>query len=106
LFGAVRNQALRRFTPAANAAEPVEPSTSERECLTAELQRIVPRAILRLPAGQREVLVLAHFEQMPLVAIAEVLEIEIAAVKSRLQRARGTLREVLAAYAPNQERRS
>jgi RNA polymerase sigma-70 factor (ECF subfamily) len=106
LFGAVRNQALKRFTPAANAAEPVERSTPERECLTAELQRIVQRAILRLPEGQREVLVLSHFEQMPLTEIAAILEIDIGAVKSRLQRARATLREGLAVYAPNQERRS
>jgi RNA polymerase sigma-70 factor (ECF subfamily) len=105
LFGAVRNQALKRHPRVANASEPLEPSTPERECLTAELQRIVHRAILRLPEGQREVLVLAQFEQMPLADIAEILEIELGAVKSRLQRARTTLRELLSAYAPNQERR-
>lgn len=107
LFGAVRNQALKRFcATAANAIEPPDASTPERECLTAELQCIVQRAILRLPEGQREVLVLAHFEQMPIAEIAEILEIEIGAVKSRLQRARASLREALSAYAPNQERRS
>jgi RNA polymerase sigma-70 factor (ECF subfamily) len=106
LFGAVRNQALKRFAAATSAAEPLDASTPERECLTAELQRLVQRAILRLPEGQREVLVLAHFEQMQLAEIAEILEIAIGAVKSRLQRARATLRELLSAYATNQERRS
>jgi RNA polymerase sigma-70 factor (ECF subfamily) len=106
LFGAVRNQALKRFTPAANEAKLVERLTPERECLTAELQHIVQRAILRLPEGQREVLVLAHFEQMPLAEIAEIVGIDLGAVKSRLQRARATLREVLSAYAPNREGRS
>lgn len=105
LFGAVRNQAFKRIAVNAVAAEPWHASTPERECLTAELQRIVQRAVLRLPEGQREVLVLAHFEQMPLAEIAEILGIEIGAVKSRLQRARATLREWLAVYAPNQERR-
>jgi len=105
LFGAVRNQALKRFAAITIAAEPLDASTPEREYLTNELQRIVQRAILRLPEGQREVLVLAHFEQMQLAEIAEILEIEIGAVKSRLQRARATLRELLSAYAPNQERR-
>jgi RNA polymerase sigma-70 factor (ECF subfamily) len=105
LFGAVRNQALKRFATTTIAAEPLDASTPELECLAAELQRIVQRAILRLPEGQREVLVLAHFEQMQLAEIAEILEIEIGAVKSRLQRARATLRELLSAYAPNQERR-
>ena len=104
LFGAVRNQALKRVARAATAPEPAGLSTPESECLTAELQRTVQRAILRLPEGQREVLVLAHFEQMPLAGIAEILEIDVGAVKSRLQRARATLRETLAAYAPNQER--
>jgi RNA polymerase sigma-70 factor (ECF subfamily) len=105
LFGAVRNQALKRFARSAAAVESQGPPTPECECLAAELQQIVQRAILRLPDGQREVLVLAHFEQMPLAEIAEILEIEIGAVKSRLQRARATLRELLSAYAPNQERR-
>lgn len=105
LFGAVRNQALKRFAAPTIAAEPLDASTPERECLTSELQRVVQRAILRLPEGQREVLVLAHFEQIQLAEIAEVLEIEIGAVKSRLQRARTTLRELLSAYAPNQDRR-
>jgi RNA polymerase sigma-70 factor (ECF subfamily) len=106
LFGVVRNQALKRPAHVACAAEPPAPSTPEREYLTAELQRIVHRSILRLPEGQREVLVLAQFEQMPLADIAEILEIELGAVKSRLQRARATLRELLSVYAPNQERRS
>ena len=104
LFGAVRNQALKRFMPAANAPEPADLATPESECLKAELQRIVQRAIFRLPEGQRVVLILAHFEQMPAAEIAEILEIDVGAVKSRLQRARATLREMLAAYAPKQER--
>ena len=104
LFGAVRNQALKRYARAETAPEPADRFTPESECLAAELQRIVQRAILRLPEGQREVLVLAHFEQMPLAEIAGILEIDVGAVKSRLQRARATLREMLAAYSPKQER--
>jgi DNA-directed RNA polymerase specialized sigma24 family protein len=52
------------------------------------------------------VLILAHYEQMPLVEIAQVMEIELGAVKSRLQRARASMKEVLSAYAPNSGERS
>ena len=65
--------------------------------------RTVALAIGQLPEGQREVLLLAHYEQMPLAEIAEVMQLELGAVKSRLQRARAGLRETLAAYAPNLE---
>ena len=45
-------------------------------------------------------------EQMPLAEIAQVMEIEVGAVKSRLQRARASMKEVLAAYAPGAGERS
>jgi RNA polymerase sigma-70 factor (ECF subfamily) len=54
--------------------------------------------VLGLPETQREILILAHYEQMPLGEIADVVGIEVGAVKSRLQRGRGALRELLAEY--------
>jgi DNA-directed RNA polymerase specialized sigma24 family protein len=42
---------------------------------------------------------------MPLGEIARVMDLELAAVKSRLQRARAGLKETLAAYAPGLERK-
>ncbi len=62
-------------------------------------------AVMRLPATQREVLLLAHYEQLPLAEIAEALGIDPGAVKSRLQRARATLRVSLGALAPEMEKR-
>ena len=61
-------------------------------------------AIAGLPETQREVLLLAHYEQLSLAEIAEITNIEVTAVKSRLQRARAALRETLADYAPRTER--
>ena len=61
---------------------------------------------MQLPETQRDVLILAHYEQMPLAEIARLLELEPAAVKSRLQRGRARLKEILAAYAPGLEQRS
>jgi len=105
LFGAVRRQALKRLEPRETAGRtPGSPPTPETEYSRAELADAVARAVAELPECQREVLLLAHYEQLPLAEIATILEIEIGAVKSRLQRARGGLKEALAVYAPNLER--
>jgi RNA polymerase sigma-70 factor (ECF subfamily) len=84
------------------ASDPVSP---EREVLRGEVEEVVRHAVLNLPEQQREVLILAHYEQMSLKEIAGILDIELGAVKSRLQRARAGLKEALAAYAPLVERK-
>jgi len=106
LFGVVRNQSLKRLRrkPAPDIRAANHASSPEHEILQTEMEEIVRRAVLTLPEMQREVLILSHYEQMPLAEIAAILEIEVGAVKSRLQRARAGLRETLAAYAPNLER--
>jgi RNA polymerase sigma-70 factor (ECF subfamily) len=105
LFGAVRNQALKRLLrrEPAEAPEAADHRTPETEALRGETAEAVADAIAALPETQREVLLLAHYEQLSLAEIAEITELEISAVKSRLQRARATLRETLAAYAPRTE---
>jgi RNA polymerase sigma-70 factor (ECF subfamily) len=69
------------------------------------MEDVVARAVMELPETQREVLILAHYEQMPLAEIARVTDLDVGAVKSRLQRARAGLKETLAAYAPGLERK-
>jgi RNA polymerase sigma-70 factor (ECF subfamily) len=102
LLGAVRNQAAKRFRRREDAAAevntPPDRRSPETQALRAEMEDSVARAVLGLPDAQREVLILAHYEQMPLAEIAAVVGIEVGAVKSRLQRARGALREVLSQY--------
>jgi RNA polymerase sigma-70 factor (ECF subfamily) len=104
LFGAVRNQSLKRRRKNEMATRETpdarqEPSP-ESEILRSEMEDVVARAVMELPETQREVLILAHYEQMPLAEIARVMDLELAAVKSRLQRARAGLKETLAEYAP------
>ena len=103
LFGAVRNQASKRLRSREDATAelemPPDLRSPESQALRGELESLVSRAVLALPETQREVLILAHYEQMPLAEIADVVGTEVGAVKSRLQRARGALREMLAEYA-------
>jgi RNA polymerase sigma-70 factor (ECF subfamily) len=61
-----------------------------------ERVEMVARAVLLLPPLQREVVVLAEYEDMPLEEIARATGAELAAVKSRLHRARQNLRRMLA----------
>lgn len=109
LFGAVRNQALKRLRGRSlgnDLSEDVTDGRSpESETMRLELQDVVARAIGQLPEGQREVLLLAHYEQLPLAEIANILGIELGAVKSRLQRARAALKETLASHAPGAGRK-
>ncbi|MEV6209379.1 sigma-70 family RNA polymerase sigma factor [Kitasatospora sp. NPDC051914] len=48
-----------------------------------------------LPPLEREVMILFHLQDLPLTACAEVLGVPPGTVKSRLHRARRTLREIL-----------
>jgi RNA polymerase sigma-70 factor, ECF subfamily len=104
LFGAVRNLAVKRFRQTegfnGEAEDLVDQRTPETEASRSELESLVARAVALLPGTQQEVLILAHYEQLPLTMIADILETEVTAVKSRLQRARTTLKVTLAAYAP------
>lgn len=64
---------------------------------TEELRRIVQEAIAAVPPAYRVVLVLRDLAEVDTVEAAEVLGLTIAAVKSRLLRARLMVRERLAA---------
>lgn len=63
-----------------------------------ELARVVEAALLRLPAAQREALILHRFEQMPHYEVAEAMQTSVSAVKSLIFRARETLKAELAEY--------
>jgi RNA polymerase sigma-70 factor (ECF subfamily) len=62
-----------------------------------DLYEIVLKALMRLDDAQRTVVVLRDIEGMSYAGIAEVLEIELGTVRSRLSRARSKLRDVLEA---------
>ena len=60
-----------------------------------ELCQLVLRALMQLDASQRTVVILRDIEDMNYAQIADVLDIELGTVKSRLSRARNNIREIL-----------
>jgi RNA polymerase sigma-70 factor (ECF subfamily) len=66
--------------------------------LRQEVSEMVQQAIAALPGPQREALILFQYEELPLEEIACILGIEVGAVKSRLHRARETLRMTLSPH--------
>jgi RNA polymerase sigma-70 factor (ECF subfamily) len=60
-----------------------------------ELCEIVVRALTKLDEPQRAVVVLRDIEGMSYAQIAEVLNLQLGTVKSRLSRARSNLKEIL-----------
>lgn len=101
LLGAVRNLSRKRWrkkteSSVAGTADVADTAqTPEALASNQQIRDVVATAIWQLPEQQREVILLAHYEQMPVAAIASMLEIEQGAVKSRLQRARAALRVML-----------
>src|ERR1022692_3020478 len=98
LIGVTRNLALKRFRRERTFDElgeesaicgPIDPVGRERG-------EMVAQAVAALPPLQREALILAEYEEMPLEEIARATGAELAAVKSRLHRARENLRRLLA----------
>ena len=57
------------------------------------------RGFRRLPIEQRAVVVLHHYLDLPLEAVAEALGVPVGTVHSRLHRAMGALRAALEADA-------
>jgi RNA polymerase sigma-70 factor (ECF subfamily) len=67
----------------------------DEELLSGESRRILNDAIDRLPEHYRAVLILRDVEELSNEEVAEVVGDSVAAVKTRLHRARMALREVL-----------
>ena len=78
----------------ASSDESVSPATTLEQSEDAEL---IKEAINELPAEFREILVLRHQEGLSYKEIADIAQIPPGTVMSRLARARGKLKEYLAA---------
>lgn len=68
--------------------EPADPTVSaESRLLQAGEMVILRKALDRLPADRRELLVLARYQQLKYEEIAEILQCDVGAVKTRVFRA-------------------
>ena len=114
LFAAARNLSfkhLRRHygeTSFEDSPADASPATDSGETplgrlLEAELAEEVRKAVAALPALQREAVVLFEYEELPLAEIARIVEADVGTVKSRLFRARASLRRSLAPYFKSHE---
>jgi RNA polymerase sigma factor (sigma-70 family) len=73
-----------------------ELTTPDIDLESRETADAVSAAVASLPPLQREVLILAQYEEWSLEEIARAVDAEIGTVKSRLHRARENLRRMLA----------
>jgi len=90
---AVRKDPPEREMSMEESPEPAQAAGAADPLLSRRLQRLVAS----LPENARMVIILRYQEELELAEIAQILEIPINTVKSRLQRALETLREKLAA---------
>ncbi|HCO94103.1 MAG TPA: hypothetical protein DIU00_09155 [Phycisphaerales bacterium] len=65
------------------------------EVQSKELYRIMARTLMGLDEAHRAVIVLRDIEGMSYARIAEVLDVELGTVRSRLSRARSKMRDIL-----------
>ncbi len=93
--------ALRRERPPTDVdAEPLISGAEGPEALLVRKQQAehVQRAVLDLPPASRAVLVLREYEALSYQEIAEALDIPLGTVMSRLNYARGQLRQALSRH--------
>ena len=68
-----------------------------------ELAKIILNAIEKLDEKHRMVFVLAHYQDLKYAEIAEVLDIPLGTVKTRMMHAERKLREILRPFFPSEE---
>jgi len=77
--------------------------TPEEEHSQSQIVARVRSAVAKLPLGQRQVLTLVDLEELSYIEVAEILDIPIGTVMSRLCRARQALKNLLKELSPQQE---
>ena len=88
-YNSQTGQVLREFLSDDSSPDP------EAIAQNKELYEIAVKALMKLDDAHRTVVVLRDIEGMSYARIAEVLDVELGTVRSRLSRARGKLRQIL-----------
>ncbi len=84
-------EALKELLADVRSPDPAVVATNKELC------EIVIQSLMKLDDAQRAVVILRDIEGMNYAQIAEVLDIELGTVRSRLSRARSNLREIMEA---------
>jgi RNA polymerase sigma-70 factor (ECF subfamily) len=91
----------RRRVPRELKLEPaayIDPATAAAE---RELGVAIARAVVELPEAQRIAFVLREYHDLDYGEIAEMLDVDVGTIKSRLSRARAAVRDALARTHPD-----
>jgi RNA polymerase sigma-70 factor (ECF subfamily) len=91
---------LRRPEPAGLDREPAGNERTDADAERRRLGAAIAAGVATLPDAQRAVLVLREYHDLDYTQIADVLELDVGTVKSRLSRARAALREHLTRAVP------
>lgn len=94
-----RLRSRRSSVPLEQLPEGAHDDTPEQAQSQVDRSRMIRRAMDRLPARQREALLLCHFQDLTQIEAAAVLAVSVDALESLLARARRGLREILQAGA-------
>jgi RNA polymerase sigma-70 factor (ECF subfamily) len=110
LYGVARNHVLRYLERRRDDVrmetndEPADPPATDSDVLAnltrEETIESVRQAVLTLPAGYREAVVLCDLEELSYSDAADILRVPVGTVRSRLNRGRGLLMEKLRAVRP------
>ena len=102
-----RRDEARRLRAGARMAAGLEAADARASARALDARVLFPRvadAIEALPDGEREALLLFAWEELSYQGVAEALELPIGTVRSRLNRARARLRELLDAKGKDRVR--
>ena len=102
-----RRAEARRLRASARIAASLEAPDRRTGAAALDARLLFPRvadAIASLPDDEREALLLFAWEELPYQSIAEALDLPIGTVRSRLNRARARLRELLEPKGKNRVR--
>ena len=100
LFSIARNLAFKRFRDEHSEVQVAEDRAVAivDQRMDQELPVLVAQMVSQLPDLQREALILFEYEGFQLNEIAEIVNAEVGVVKSRLHRARESMRRLLIPY--------
>ncbi len=95
----LRKRKLRKFISLDFLKEESDIEIADKTNLSVQsLAPVLQKAIERLPDDYREAFILCDIQRLPYQQIAEVLRVPVGTVKSRINRARAMLRDVLKPY--------